>query len=329
VWSGTASRRVLTATSAVAALCLAAPLRAAEMSWNAPADCQRADAVSGQVERQIGRPLSEVDAPSFQVAITHKGDRWQLELVTLAPAPSSRTLEGPSCVAVTDAAGVAMALAISASAESARGAPPESTAPGVAPAPAPLTAAPPAAPTPTPPERAEPAAPSAGARLGAVVGLSAAVDSATLPAPVLGLGVGAGLRLAPLRVEAQGLAFAPSTLRLVDRQSAEFTLFAGALLGCFEAPLPSVVVLGCAGAELGRIAGEGRGVTDPQLGSALWQAARVEGGVELPPADGLRFTARFGVGVPFNRPDFQLDGNTVHRPAAMTLRVTVGLMLLP
>jgi hypothetical protein len=329
---------VPTAASAVVALGVAAPLHAAEIGWNAPADCQRAEAVSGQVERQIGRPLAEVDAPSFQVSITHKGDTWQLELVTLAPARSSRTLEGPSCVAVTDAAGVAMALAILASAESAREAPPpgetspdaasETTPPGAAPP----AAATPAAPAPAPAESAklaEPGAPSAGARLGAVVGLGATVDSATLPAPVLGLGVDAGLRITPLRVEVQGLAFAPSTLRLVERQSAEFTLLAGALLGCFEAPLPSVVVLGCAGAELGRIAGEGRGVTDPQLGSALWQAARVEGGVELPPAGGLRFTARFGVGIPFNRPDFQLDGNTVHRPAAMTLRSTVGLMLLP
>jgi hypothetical protein len=323
------ARRGLAAALGLAALAVTARLHAAELGWSAPDACQRADVVRSQVESLIGRSLAEIEAPSFEVTITQKGDTWSLELVTLAPARSSRTLKGPSCVAVTDAAGVAMALAIRATTETAPDGPPASeTQAEAAPSPPPPDAAPDAAPV-APPEPAEPVAQRGDARFGAVVGLGVTVDAATLPAPVLGLAAHAGLRLASLRLELQGLAFAPSTLELADEQSAEFTLFSGALLGCFAGPLPTLTVLGCAGAELGRLAGEGQGVTDPELGSALWQAARIEGGVELPISAGLRLSARLGAAVPLARPEFQLDGNTVHRPASMTLRAALGVILLP
>jgi hypothetical protein len=323
-------RRALAAAAALAALGLTLPCRAAAVGWSGPADCQRAEAVSGQVERLIGQPLSEIEAPSFEVNVTHQGDTWKLELVTLTSGKSTRVLEGPSCVAVTDAAGVAMAMAIRAT-ESA----PNDTAAGEPPSETPPPAPPSRGDAPLVPEPVGPVAttetpPNDDTRLGPVIGLAAAIDTAALPSPVVGLAARAGLRYSRLRLELDGQAFAPSRLELVNAQSAEFTLFTGALLGCFEGALPSVVVLGCGGYELGRIAGEGgRGVSDPVLGSALWQALRVEAGVELPPAAGMRLTARFGASVPLARPDFQLDGNTVHRPASMTLRAAVGAMLLP
>jgi hypothetical protein len=321
-------RQALAAAAALGALALSRPCRAAEVGWSAPADCQRAEAVSGQVERLIGQPLSEIEAPSFEVNVTQQGDTWKLELVTLTSAKSSRVLEGPSCSAVTDAAGVAMAMAIrateSAPSDSAAGEPPPE-----APPPAPPSSGAPLVPEPVGPVAMSDTPPNDDARLGAAIGLAAAIDTAALPAPVVGLAARAGLRYSRLRLELDGQAFAPSRLELVNAQSAEFTLFTGALLGCFEGTLPSVVVLGCGGYELGRIAGEGRGVSDPELGSALWQALRVEAGLELPPAAGLRLTARFGASVPLARPDFQLDGNTVHRPASMTVRAAVGAMLLP
>ncbi len=320
-------RRKLTRATALGALAVAAPLSAAEMSWNGPADCQRADLVREQVESLIGRPLAELETPSFELQIAPKGDIWSLELVTFAPARSSRTLEGPSCAAVTDAAGVAMAMAIRAT-ESAHEAPPVTEPPGKEAPPPPATTEVP--PPPPAARRADLGAEdSESARLGAMVGLSATVDSATLPAPVLGLGLGAGLRYSPVRLELQGQAFAPSTVSLAEGARGEFTLLSGAALGCFEGELTTIAVLGCGGLELGRLSGEGRRVTSPHLGAALWQAVRLEAGVELPPTSGLRFTARLGVAVPLARPDFQLDGNSVHRPAAMSLRAALGVALLP
>jgi hypothetical protein len=109
-------------------------------------------------------------------------------------------------------------------------------------------------------------------------------------------------------------------------RSTEFEWAAGALFACFERPLTSVAVLGCGGYELGRISGEGRGVTAPRNESVLWQAARFEAGAGVAIVPGFRLLALAGVALPIDRHDFELDGVLVHR-SAFGLRAQAGAEL--
>lgn len=112
-------------------------------------------------------------------------------------------------------------------------------------------------------------------------------------------------------------------------RSADFNLLSGALLGCVDNAFGTLRAGGCAGFELGSLSGEGQGVSNPHLGSALWEAARLELGGFYPLGHELSLTARVGVAIPFSRPEFVLDGNPVYRPSALGLRASVGVELLP
>jgi hypothetical protein len=121
---------------------------------------------------------------------------------------------------------------------------------------------------------------------------------------------------------------APRTQELAEDRSGQFDLLAAALLGCVEPGASKLSVVGCAGFELGRLAGEGRGVSDPEIGAALWAAARVEVGAEFELYPTLRLATRLGVAIPLERREFVLDGQPVHRPAALTARGALGVDFL-
>lgn len=262
--------------------------------------------------------------------VVHGGEDWQLTLVTeMAEGTSRRELRGRSCGEVTDAAAVAMAMAIRAAAPDAA----ESENPS------------PAAEAPTKPVVPEAAAggnvksdardttqpsqsPKRAARLGGSIGIAAVLDTAALPGPAPGVELRGAARWGWLRVELQGAAFAPSTATLSEGRSGTFSLLSGALLACMEPAAPSVAVFGCAGFELGRLAGEGHGVSKPEVGSALWSAARLEVGAGLKVNSSLRLDARVGVATPFTRKEFVLDGETVHEPAALSVRAALGIDFL-
>jgi hypothetical protein len=292
------------------------------MRWSAPESCQRAAIVGEQVEGLIGRSLAAVESPSFLVTVTERGGAWRVELVTLGATRSKRTLDGPTCDAVTDAAGVAMAMAIRAADPSPD--PPEPPPATAAPAPRPprATAAVPAT---ADPRRSEA---NGERRLRALARLGMTLDSGALPHVAPGLGAGAALLAKPFRLELEGAAFLPQRADLQGDRNAEFSLFTGALFGCLEHDLFSTLVA-CAGFELGRLAGEGRGISRGRVGVALWQAVRADAGVVLPRQGDLRLVVRGGAVVPLVRRDFELDGTAVHRPAPLTLRVTVGAELAP
>lgn len=308
---------------------------AAELYWNGPSECQRADTVRSDVESLVGRSLGDVETPSFELTVKHDGERWTAELVTAAApggASSRRTLDGQSCVEVTDAAGVAMAMAIRAAAETPKAAEPAQSEPAAdtpAASPQPRASSSELAREPSPLHP-----PNDGAHPRALVGLAASLDSATLPSPSPGVTVNAGAQYRALRVEAQGSMFLPSEALLASRNGAPsaratFDLLAVAAVGCVESPFAFASVHGCGGYEIGQLTGEGDGVTNPHVGSVLWQAVRLELGATSPSSSALRFAARLGIAVPLARRQFQLDGSNIHRPAAMTLRAAVGAEFRP
>lgn len=303
---------------------------AADLRWDSPPNCQRSDTVSEQVEALIHRPLDEVEALEIRVAIRQDGDAWTLDLVTRT-APTSatrkRTVTGRSCAEISDAAAVLVAMAIQDAARepSAEDSNPGSETQTSEETTTPIAESPPA--LPTPPHTPAPArrAPLVSSLLAAgVIG-----DSAALPGGSLGFAVDAGLRYGALRAEFEGTALAPRTRELAAGQSAEFSFFAGALLGCVEGKLRPVLAFGCGGFELGRLSGEGRGVINPRVGSATWQAARFDLGLAFPSSGSLRFHSRVGVVAALARPSFQLDQKDAYRTGAMGGRVWVGVELSP
>lgn len=307
----------------------AAPLFAADLRWSGPPDCARQDAVSRQVESIVGRPLASVDALDFEVTVTRDGDAWRLELVTEEHgAKGRRSLAGQSCAEVTDAAAVLIAMAIRSAGQAPvptedRPAASDDVASAPAAVPAGKAAPSPSAPPPEPPPRPK------ARPLGPVFGLSGVLDTAALPAASPGIGAHAGITGSSLRLEVEGAAFLATRLALEQGRSAEFDLVSGALVGCVERSFGTLRAGGCAGFELGRLSGEGQGVSDPHLGSALWEAGRLELGGWYPLGHELWLTARVGMAIPVSRPEFELEGKPVYRPAALGLRASLGVELLP
>lgn len=310
------------------ALSVSAEGSAAELAWTGAASCERAAYVVETVESLIGRKLETVETTSFAVRVQALLDgSFRLTLViadTAGADVAERTFQERSCVSVTDAAAVAIAMAIRAGEN--EGPAPTTPDGGHAKADAPSTE--PAAPkrdtTPTPRPRIPPAAlqPTFATNLGATA------DSAALPHPTWGAAVGFSLRIARLRIRAEGAWFAPTSEDLPGSRSSEFQLTTGALLACLERPLGPTTALGCGGYELGPFSGEGRGVTKPHEPSVLWQAARLELGVNLPVAPGLSLLALGGLALPTQRNDFTLEGARVHRTPAASGRAQLGLELI-
>ena len=302
-------------------------VRAAELRWDGPADCARAPMVALRVEDLTKRPLEAVEHLDFAVMVVRDGAAWSLTLVTRTSdrEPSRRVFTGATCDEVSNAAAVAVAMAIQAEERQAAS---ETSEPVAAPpAPAPAATA-----TATSVRKADPAAPPVekrtSPRLGGVVGLSAVLDTAALPHPTFGASAGGGVRWGLLRAEAGVAFFAPSRATLANGRSGEFSLWAAELAGCVEPTGAIVAVFGCAGIELGQLSGEGHGVSDPELGSVLWSAGRLEAGTGVGLGAGLRLVPRMGVAVPFRRPQFVLASEPVHRPGPLSLRVALGAEFL-
>lgn len=302
-------------------------MAAAEVRWSGPPNCDRKDAVSRQVESIVGRSLASVEALDFEVTVTAAGGAWRVELVTDEHGSKGRrSLAGQSCSEVTDAAAVLMAMAIRSAGQAplptddASAATAVEPGPERAPAPSvPTSETPASAPPPPPPAR--PVRP--------VFGLSGVLDTAALPHASPGVAAHVGVAGSNVRLEAEGAVFMKSSLKLDEGRSADFELFSAALLGCVDDSFGPVRAGGCAGFELGKLSGEGHGVSDPHLGSSLWEAGRVEVGGYYPLGHALWLTVRAGVAIPFSRPEFVLDGNPIYQPSALGLRASAGIELLP
>src|SRR5689334_10443936 len=74
--------------------------RAADIAWRAPAECQRADVATAQIEKLTGQPLAGIDWISFEVEVeVDPSGAHRVVLRTLAEgsAPRERELTGASC----------------------------------------------------------------------------------------------------------------------------------------------------------------------------------------------------------------------------------------
>jgi hypothetical protein len=308
--------------SALAVL-FATPAGAAELRWEDSNECARQDAVVRRIESLVGRDLASVDGIRFEVSVQQSPNKLRLRVVTVPThgSPNTRWFEGKTCDEVSDAAAVAMAMAIRAEA-------PAEDLPSKPPArEASVEAQPDVSPSLDrgPQPEAPRVAPSTVDRqlVHAAFGAAMAADSSALPGVAAGVDVGAALVLPYARLEARGVLFPPRARAVEGDRGGQFSLLAGALFAC--ATLAERRALGCVGYELGRISGEGTGVRHPLLGAALWQSVRLEAGLAWPISTDLRLTLRAGVSLPIDRPEFQLDGSAVHQPGAVAVRAAVGV----
>ena len=311
-----------------AALVLAVGNRRAHgagVAVSGPTECADANAITEQVGDLLGRRLAEVPGIDFEINLARRGSTWHLRLDALEadkgggpPVRRSRELQAATCAELVDAAAVGIAMSVRALTESER----------PAPAPPDAVASPPhPAPAPPPPlsDVARPATTSRSALAGrvAVVG-----DAGALPAPAIGIEIGAALRLRWVRIGLSGTALAPRDAQTAGGAGGEVGLIYGAIEICAPASNRRVQVFGCSGFELGRLSAEGIGIMRPRLGTALWEAARAELGVGFPVGPRLVLAIRAGAGVPLSRPQFVIDGSTpVHRPAPVVARAAAGVEL--
>jgi hypothetical protein len=298
------------------------PASAAELTWHAPESCARAETVREQVGKLVGRRFEAIEGIAFEIAISAEGDgRHVLVLRTVfertdgtPSAPRERTLEGASCAEVSDAASVAIALAIAEREEerARQEAPPEAAAP------------------PTSPSSVEPAVPDDRTPIHVSLGAGALVESGALPAVALGAQVEASLGYGAVRAALFGALFASQSGALPDDDSgARFDFVLGGLAVCGESTLSAAFdLIACAGMELGRLAAEGENVRRRDAGEVLWYAPRVDLGAFYGLTDRLRLGLRAGAAIPLARPEFVLnDRDRVHQPANVSARLLIGLEL--
>jgi hypothetical protein len=285
---------------------------AATIKVTAPAGCVEASSIGEQVDGLIGRPVGSVEGVDFEVTISDRPapQPWRLRLDTLGSASHdrrTRELTASTCAELADAAAVAIAVSIASLDDGA------ATAPARAePTPGPVVSA---RPTATPPPTQ--------------VGLQvlAVGEVGAVPATTLGLAVGGFIQIGSLRLVADGALFAPRRALLSDGTGGEFQLAVLGGLGCATGGLGRVLVLGCGGAEVGRLSGDGLGVRNPSSRAELWLAGRAEAGANFSIGPRAALALRVGAALPVFRPTFLLDATTVYRPSAVTGRATAGVEL--
>lgn len=322
--------------SALLALLLeACPAGAATLEWSGPQACALRSELSEEVERLIERPLAEVGALRFSVQVTGSPGRLRLQLETHEAAGDRavRTLAGSTCSELTQAAAIAIALAIRQSEASASDRPAEAASAEALPLRDPDEVGKAAQQDQSGDHGvAQQRSRSHGTRRpawGASLALAGLLDSGSLPGVGPGAELEASLKYGSLRLLGAGALLASREVRRSDGSGGEFQLGFAALLLCAERLVRTpFVLLGCAGAELGRISARGFGVTDPEQGSSAWRALRFELGAAWLTTDSLRLFLRVGAGVPLTRAQFVMgDTERLHRPNTLATRALAGVEL--
>jgi hypothetical protein len=294
-----------------------------------------------QVERALGAPLAEMGQVHLQVHVARTAPtaRALLRIADDAGGPgiSERRLVAPDCDKLVDTLAVAITLAIEATT------PPPETLPAppasvASPLPAELPSlVPPAAPA----SGSAPAdatldrpPPDASAASTPNLGVTARLlgDVGSLPAPALGVGVGAQLAWSRWLLELTGALWGEQHARLdaapTPDAGADLSLITGALGAC-ALPLDggSLAIALCAGWEMGRVSGRGTGITSPRRANGLWLAPSIDAGLTWKPVGSrLGLGARLGAAAPLGQRSFYLERlGTVHEVASLVARAGLSV----
>jgi hypothetical protein len=155
-------------------------------------------------------------------------------------------------------------------------------------------------------------------------------DVGSLPAPALGVGLGASLGWSGFQLELSGALWAEQHTRLdtAPGVGADLSLVTGALSVC-TSPLAasSLAFVFCVGGEVGRASGIGTGISAPRRASGLWLAPTAELGVTWRPASqAVGVGARLGAAAPLGRDPFYLERlGTVHQAQSLVARASLSI----
>lgn len=316
-------RCCLAIAAAALPLSVAGRASAANVTWRAPSSCSESRSLVEQAERLLGRPLDSVDSVDFEIAVhEHDDGRWTVSLDAVERFTGERRrreLSGLSCAEVTDMAAVAVAMTVeSGESTGTTTKAPDDGAPQQKPSRSSTATARPGA----PPEKNRVKAPR---RFGFSLNAAAAADAGALPNVAPGFDVGASLGHRSVRLTAFGEMFVSQT-RDSGGKGGDFELLVGGFLACGVGKLSHLGILGCLGAEGGRLSGTGVGVRTAKSGESPWWAPRADVGVLVPLGARFSLLARLAATLPRVRREFVLDETTsVHQPAVATGRALVGI----
>jgi hypothetical protein len=339
-----------------------------DVSYSAPDPCPSQAVLDAELARLLGPALDRGGPLSVRAVVAQAKDgRFRLELeLAHDGTKSTRKLDSKSCDTLVRAAALVIALAHDPEAVEARASQPTEAAPpspapligtgtpppsATAPSPAPTTPAPvapaPLAPAPSwdvPPTLRRDAAPEVDrpSIFGVAIRFGPAFGVADLPEVHAGLEGTLALRVAEYAIEGAfrlGLG-TTGTVEANPDQGADFRLLAGVVRGCralypfFDRPWPrpslSPELAACVGVEIGVMSGAGFGVANPQEGSAVWVAPRIDGRFALGVAGPLSLAADLGVAFPVDRRRFVIEaGDTlvVHEPGPVAGRAGLAAEL--
>lgn len=306
------------------------------LTWTAPPECPSSATVraailrDAQPRRAPSEPL-DADARVEQKAST---DGWRVRLRTRQGAQAGeREIEAATCGALADATAVILALALAPPGADAASA---SAAPGDAPAP-PASATPGSA----PPED-EGAAPAArrdrrGTSNGSArerqvaLGVSAAGDASSLPAPTLGGSLTLAWTPGRFRVELDARRWISQAGSVPSSNAgARFSMTSIGGRGCWTALKAGLVDLApCAGADGHIVAASGYGADANFAAGAEWTTVAGGALARLSLTTWLALRARGEAIVPLARPTFVVENDgPVHRPPTLGAAASLGAELL-
>jgi hypothetical protein len=325
---------MLAGVSSWGAPCEAAP-PPISLDWDAPTGCPNSGDVIAAVGKLVGESARTAGPLHAHAVVRAAGDsRFRVALdIDRSGTLGTRALDAESCDAAGDAVALMIAIALDPMLSSA----PPAAAPAEVPAETPSTVPAPAQPLVQ--SQADPAAmplehasTSTPAQTDAAappleLALVAVGDVGTLPAPSAGVGGLAGWRRGRLRLEG-GALYVPSQRATLaaSARGGTFSLTAGQLRACASVLDRGRLSLApCVGMELDVMHGEGFGVDVPLTADGTWFAGTAGGIARLALGGGGLRIGVDGV-MPTSRPQFELAGiAAVHRPAAMSARLALGL----
>jgi hypothetical protein len=304
--------------------------------WDAPAGCPNAARVLLAVSSLLGpEPLDFGPYQRISGRVERVAGDWHLSLELVeGTRRRSRVIMAPTCSDLAQAAGVAIALALDATAApgagDARSREHDRKATRLE-----------LASSAQPPKDADAAraqtsslqseavtAPSDGSSGAIMIGGETLLDMSALPKPAFGLQLSAGWQTGRGELSAYGLLLPTQSDSAGSSGVVEFSLLAAGLRARYELARGVVDVAGSAGVELGGISSKGEGLVDAGAFTNGWLAPNLDLDLGTRISGGWSWRATGGALLPLYRPQYRINGDeSVHRPSALGLRVAFGVFL--
>lgn len=312
-----------------------------DVRWEGPSDCT-SDTFTDALDRMLVGS-SVVDPIRVEASVVRTQEGWSISTdFDAGPGRAGqRSFQAPSCRTVTQAAALAIAIAVDPTVLDRLVVAPEPSAeaePEVVPE---RTAVPAPAADPSPPlgpivavEPVSALADGAGvepsSRWRGLVGFAGLIDGGALPGPGGGIAATVGVLHRRFRGELVGTRRFP-TRKMTSfdpRVGGELSQWSVGVRGCGVPSLGPVELPLCGGFDAGQTIGRGVGLRDPLTSAQPWLAALAEAGVAWPVRPWLALTLRASLAVPLLRQDFSIeDLGLVHRVGPVQGRGLVGLEL--